>query len=199
MAIVGTRVRALREAKQRTQQELAAESGVSVTTISRYENERVTMFSARVLGRLAAALHVEPALLLMAGVSDPNESPMPAKPWPSAMTESIVRPSDVPLLDLAAVTKQFRALADANRLRIVELLRVHERCVCDLTAQLALRQSLLSFHLKALKDAGLVSDRRQGRWAYYALNRAAFARLEAFVGSLPSVGGADDALDVVLS
>jgi transcriptional regulator with XRE-family HTH domain len=65
MAHISTQVKTLREAKQRTQQELAAESGVSVTTISRYENERVTMFSAKVLQRLAAALDVHPGLLLV--------------------------------------------------------------------------------------------------------------------------------------
>jgi DNA-binding XRE family transcriptional regulator len=65
MAHLSTQVKTLREAKQRTQQELAAESGVSVTTISRYENERVTMFSAKVLQRLAAALDVHPGLLLV--------------------------------------------------------------------------------------------------------------------------------------
>ena len=65
MGHLSTRVKSLREAKQRTQQELAAQSGVSVTTISRYENERVTMFSAKVLERLADALDVHPGLLLV--------------------------------------------------------------------------------------------------------------------------------------
>jgi len=41
-------------------------------------------------------------------------------------------------------------------------------------------------YTKALKDAGLVSDRREGRWAYYSLTREAFAQLEEFVGALPS-------------
>jgi ArsR family transcriptional regulator len=88
--------------------------------------------------------------------------------------------------DLSAITKQFRALSDENRLRIVDLLRNGERCVCELTDALDLGQSLLSFHLKTLKDAGLVTDRREGRWAYYTLNPDAFAQLEAFVGALPS-------------
>ena len=66
------------------------------------------------------------------------------------------------------------------------MLRGGERCVCELTDALDLGQSLLSFHLKTLKDAGLVSDRRDGRWAYYSLNRDAFVQLEAFVGGLPS-------------
>jgi ArsR family transcriptional regulator, arsenate/arsenite/antimonite-responsive transcriptional repressor len=90
------------------------------------------------------------------------------------------------MADLRVVTRQFRALSDENRLRIVDLLRGGEQCVCDLTSALDLGQSLLSFHLKTLKDAGLVTDRREGRWAYYSLNHDAFAQLEAFVGGLPS-------------
>src|ERR1700722_12040194 len=89
-------------------------------------------------------------------------------------------------VNLASITRQFRALADENRLRIVDLLRGGERCVCELTDALDVGQSLLSFHLKTLKDAGLVTDRREGRWAYYTLNAEAFAQLEAFVGALPS-------------
>ncbi len=88
--------------------------------------------------------------------------------------------------DLAPVTRQFRALSDETRLQIVDLLRGGERCVCDLTAALDVAQSLLSFHLKTLKDAGLISDRREGRWAYYALNEDAFAQLQELVGGLPS-------------
>src|ERR1700722_8734898 len=89
-------------------------------------------------------------------------------------------------VNLASITRQFRALADENRLRIVDLLRGGERCVCELTDALDLGQSLLSFHLRTLKDAGLVCDRRDGRWAYYSLSPDAFEQLEAFVGALPS-------------
>lgn len=88
--------------------------------------------------------------------------------------------------DLTSITRQFRALGDESRLRIVDLLRGGERCVCELTDALEVGQSLLSFHLKTLKDAGLVTDRRDGRWAYYALAPEAFAQLEEFVGGLPS-------------
>jgi ArsR family transcriptional regulator, arsenate/arsenite/antimonite-responsive transcriptional repressor len=88
--------------------------------------------------------------------------------------------------DLTAITRQFRALGDENRLKIIDLLRSGERCVCELTDALDVGQSLLSFHLRALKDAGLVTDRRDGRWAYYTLNADAFVQLEDFVGSLPS-------------
>ncbi|MEP7343950.1 MAG: metalloregulator ArsR/SmtB family transcription factor [Gemmatimonadaceae bacterium] len=88
--------------------------------------------------------------------------------------------------DLTRLTGQFRALSDQNRLKIIDLLRDGERCVCELTDALDVGQSLLSFHLKTLKEAGLVTDRRDGRWAYYALNEEAFQQLEEFVGELPS-------------
>ena len=88
--------------------------------------------------------------------------------------------------DLSLLTKQFRALSDETRLRIIDQLRACECCVCELTDTLDAGQSLLSFHLKTLKEAGLVTDRREGRWSYYSLNREAFEKLEEFVGGLPS-------------
>jgi ArsR family transcriptional regulator, arsenate/arsenite/antimonite-responsive transcriptional repressor len=71
----------------------------------------------------------------------------------------------------------FHALADPTRLRIVQLLRHGERCVCDLTEAADAAQSRLSFHLKVLKDAGLLVDRREGRWVYYQLQQETLARL----------------------
>jgi len=84
------------------------------------------------------------------------------------------------------ITRWFHALADETRLGIVERLRAGERCVCDLTDDLEASQSRLSFHLKTLKDAGIVTDRRQGRWIYYALNPETMEAMEAFVKALRS-------------
>ena len=63
----------------------------------------------------------------------------------------------------------FHALSDSTRLEILRLLRPGELCVCDLQDQLDAAQSRLSFHLRVLKEAGLVSDRREGRWSYYRI------------------------------
>ena len=71
------------------------------------------------------------------------------------------------------LARLFHALSDETRLRILERLRHGERCVCYLTDALDAAQSRLSFHLKTLKDAGLLTDRRDGRWSYYAINPAA--------------------------
>lgn len=68
------------------------------------------------------------------------------------------------------VSRRFHALADGTRLKIIDRLRDGEECVCNLTGPLDTRQSLLSFHLRILKEAGLLHDRKQGRWVYYSLN-----------------------------
>jgi ArsR family transcriptional regulator len=77
--------------------------------------------------------------------------------------------------DVEATARLFRALGDETRLRLLEQLQGGEQCVCDLTDELEASQSRLSFHLKTLKDAGLVTDRREGRWVYYAINPEALA------------------------
>ncbi|MBA2457537.1 MAG: metalloregulator ArsR/SmtB family transcription factor [Gemmatimonadales bacterium] len=71
---------------------------------------------------------------------------------------------------LAERAQLFHALSDETRLGVLEMLRGGERCVCDLQDDLHAAQSRLSFHLKMLRDAGLVRDRREGRWSYYTLN-----------------------------
>jgi ArsR family transcriptional regulator len=80
-------------------------------------------------------------------------------------------------LDLARAAVLFHALSDETRLGILEMLRGGERCVCDLQDELEAAQSRLSFHLRVLKEAGLVADRREGRWAYYRILPDALAEV----------------------
>ncbi len=61
----------------------------------------------------------------------------------------------------------FKALSEETRLRIINLLRNGELCVCDIVAALDLIQPKISFHLNVLKEAKLIKDRKQGRWIYY--------------------------------
>ena len=78
----------------------------------------------------------------------------------------------------------FHALSDETRLEIVAMLRRGECCVCDLTQALDAAQSRLSFHLKVLKDAGIVRDRKDGRWVHYELDRDAFEEIEELVAAM---------------
>src|ERR1700709_2649648 len=89
-----------------------------------------------------------------------------------------------------ATARLFHALSDATRLGILDRLRDGERCVCDLMDSLDAAQSRLSFHLKVLKDAGLVSDRRDGRWVYYTLSQGALAEASEYVAELKTAARA---------
>lgn len=64
----------------------------------------------------------------------------------------------------------FKALSEETRLRILKLLENGELCVCDITDVLNMSQPNISFHLGMLKEAGLIKDKREGRWMYYSLN-----------------------------
>lgn len=85
---------------------------------------------------------------------------------------------------LAGIAKVFHALSDETRVLILEQLREGEQCVCDLTESFKTGQSRLSFHLRVLKEAGLVLDRPEGRWVYYSLNREAIEDLQEALSSL---------------
>lgn len=87
-------------------------------------------------------------------------------------------------LDLAGLTRLFHALSDETRLAVLGLLRGGERCVCDLTELLDTGQSRLSFHLRTLREAGLVTDRREGRWVYYSLAPGAMAQAHEALAAL---------------
>jgi ArsR family transcriptional regulator len=78
----------------------------------------------------------------------------------------------------------FHALSDETRLELLDRLKAGERCVCELTDAMKAAQSRVSFHLKVLKEAGLILDRREGRWMYYSMNPEAIEDLEAVVDTL---------------
>jgi ArsR family transcriptional regulator len=75
----------------------------------------------------------------------------------------------------AVAAMRFRALGDETRLRILEHLVAGERSVSDLMILVDVGQSLMSHHLRILREAGLVMDRREGRWIHYATAEPALA------------------------
>jgi ArsR family transcriptional regulator len=80
-----------------------------------------------------------------------------------------------------------RVLGDPTRLRIFRLLRTGEACVCEMAAELGLAENLVSHHLRALREIGLVHDRRDpsdARWVYYHLSTPALGRIRAELGAL---------------
>ncbi len=73
-------------------------------------------------------------------------------------------------LSLDSSVAAARALGHPARLRTLAMLRSGELCVCQITEVLKLAPSTVSAHLKELKQAELVTERKDGRWVYFTLN-----------------------------
>ncbi len=89
----------------------------------------------------------------------------------------------------------FKALSDETRLRIVKLLENGELCVCHLVAAVDMSQPKISFHLKVLKEAGLVKDRREGKWMHYRLNESDLFKRLLFLSIADRITEEDTAAD----
>ena len=72
---------------------------------------------------------------------------------------------------LKATEKIFKALADANRIRILNMLQSKPLCVCEITSILGLATSTVSKHLSILRGAGLITDRKDSKWVNYEIER----------------------------
>ena len=81
-----------------------------------------------------------------------------------------------------------KALADETRVQIVRLLAEQEQplCVCHIESAFGLTQSGISYHLKVLRDAGLVQTQRRGTWIYYQLNRRRLQAIASLMEPRPS-------------
>lgn len=80
------------------------------------------------------------------------------------------------MTELESSVAAARALGHPARLRTIAMLRTGELCVCQITEVLRLAPSTVSAHLKELKQAGLVSERKDGRWVYFGLTDAESTR-----------------------
>jgi ArsR family transcriptional regulator len=83
----------------------------------------------------------------------------------------------------------FKAVADPMRLRLLSLIACHEggeSCVCDLTEAFDVTPPSVSYHLKILREAGLISSDRRGTWVYYRVNPDVMARMSAVLVPEPA-------------
>jgi len=130
-------------------------------------------------------------------MSPPNRQP--SDPRPATCRAAVAAPA---LQDLAAVAK---ALSDPIRLRMLDLMARGrgccglptraERgvpgagepqgvCVCEFQEQIGLGQSKTSYHLRVLRDAGLVTEETRGKWTFYQIDRARVALAQEQLGAL---------------
>lgn len=77
---------------------------------------------------------------------------------------------------LADIVYILKALADENRIRILNLLRNGELCVCDIETVLCIKQSNTSRHLNRLKIAGIIASEKKSQWVYYRLKDETFVK-----------------------
>ncbi|HSD57020.1 MAG TPA: metalloregulator ArsR/SmtB family transcription factor [Methanotrichaceae archaeon] len=95
-------------------------------------------------------------------IGDPDKARTRARKLASLMNQ-------IEMEDSEGEVEVFKAAADPCRLRILKLLKEGELCVCEIMAALKKPQSSTSHHLSILREAGLVKERRDGKWSYYRL------------------------------
>ena len=72
---------------------------------------------------------------------------------------------------VSKISALLKLLSDESRLRLICILRQGKHCVCEMMEHINLSQSLISHHLRDLKDTGIVADRKEGLRAYYSLTK----------------------------
>ena len=77
-----------------------------------------------------------------------------------------------------------KAMADPNRLNIIEILTQGEKCGCELLDKLQVTQPTLSHHMKVLGDCGLTVSRKEGKWNYYSINCEKFKEYKEYIASI---------------
>ncbi|WP_282936559.1 metalloregulator ArsR/SmtB family transcription factor [Paenibacillus sp. RC67] len=85
------------------------------------------------------------------------------------------------------MAEAYKLLADKTRLTIIALLKEHELCVCDITEIIGMSQPNASQHLRKLKSAGLLNEKKKGQWVYYSLNYEAEPYVQCIFDYLPSM------------
>ena len=94
------------------------------------------------------------------------------------------------------IAEVYKALGDKTRLHMLALLSHGELCVCELVGTLKMSQPSVSQHLRKLKQAGLLKERKTAQWVYYSLDIEKFPLLTDIVSALPDVTTEWEALQV---
>lgn len=87
--------------------------------------------------------------------------------------------------------KVFKALCDARRQRILELLHGGEKCACVLMEEVGMPQSSLSYHMKILCESGIVTSREEGKWTHYQISRQGSEKAVALLKTITAVEETD--------
>lgn len=87
-------------------------------------------------------------------------------------------------MDYLKLSKMMKAIAEPNRLQIVDMISTGEKCACDLLDNFNFTQPTLSHHMKVLIEAGIVSARKDGKWHYYSLSQKNIDVFESLINQI---------------
>lgn len=91
------------------------------------------------------------------------------------------------MVDWDRLAECHKALGDKTRLQILALLKEGELCVCELVEILKISQPAVSQHMRRLKNAKLVKERRHGQWVFYSLDGSEYPFMESILKCLPNM------------
>lgn len=86
---------------------------------------------------------------------------------------------------LELMEKQLKAVSDLNRLKLLACLKKGEVCVCDFVDILQISQPAVSQHLRKLKEAGIIKERKVGTWKHYRLAEQQTSLVEGILNEIP--------------
>jgi ArsR family transcriptional regulator len=127
----------------------------------------------RQIGKPSRTTHLEPQIVDVFGDTSIVVEVLSRWRYDCRMDSSMTLES----MGLEQRAEVLKAIADSSRLEILEILSPEIRCNCHLQEVLDLAPNLLSYHLKVLREAGLIEGTRRGRWVDYALTSDAHARI----------------------
>ena len=87
-------------------------------------------------------------------------------------------------MDNKKVASMFKAFCDENRLQILQLLQLGEKCACRLLEEMQITQPTLSHHMKILCDAGIVIGRKEGKWMHYSISEEGLEKAQKYLDYL---------------
>lgn len=87
-------------------------------------------------------------------------------------------------MDQEKIAKTFKALCDVKRIAILELLKSGEKCACEITEELNIAQSALSYHMKILCESGIVESWYIGKWTHYRISEDGVQYASAILSQL---------------
>ena len=94
------------------------------------------------------------------------------KPQPLCCPIAVIAPDDEGAVEQTVAV--FKALADPTRIRILKTIsHMHQMCECNIVPAFGLSQPTISYHLKILREAGLITSERRGQWVWHQVNQRA--------------------------